>query len=244
MKVRIRKYPTWMGPYKLVEKLCFWANEEKDEYGFPKEPEWVYNLGDKLAHSWLGHPICYLASAWTRFHEKRRVKVQIDRWDTWNMYQTVGHIVLPMLKQLKETKHGSPIVDLEDVPEELRLNGMSRNESMQYDLFADAKYDNLVWNMTHQRWEWVLSEMIFSFESIVGNNEDWEEKYHTGEIDRVCTPVDVHGNEVDEEDAKFFRWDKGPNDTSEFDTEGYKKEAERIANGFRLFGKYYQGLWD
>ena len=28
------------------------------------------------------------------------------------------------------------------------------------------------------------------------------------------------------------------------DWEGYKAYAERIANGFRLFGKYYQNLWD
>lgn len=244
MKVRMRKHPTWLGPYHLVEKLCFWAKEEKDEYGFPKEPQWVYNLGDKLAHSWLGDPISRVASAWNRFHDKRRVKVRIDPWDTWNMYVTLGYIALPMLKKLKETKHGSPYVDLEDVPEYLRVSGTSRNESMQLDLFADKKYDDLVWNMTHRRWDWVLNEMIFAFESIVGDNEDWESKYHTGKMDRVCIPVDVYGNEVSEEEAKFFRWDKGPNDTSEFDAEGYKKEAARIANGFRLFGKYYQGLWD
>ena len=28
------------------------------------------------------------------------------------------------------------------------------------------------------------------------------------------------------------------------DWEGRKKVEERINNGFRLFGKYYQGLWD
>lgn len=244
MKVRIRKHPTWLGPYQVVEKLCFWAKEEKDEFGLPKKPDWVFNLGDKLAHSWLGSLISRVASAWIDFHEKRRVKVQIDSWDTWSMYVALGHIVLPMLKQLKETKHGSPYVDLEDVPKELRMNGTSRNESKQYDLFADEEYDTQVWNMLHKRWEWVLDEMIFAFESIVGNNEDWEDKYHTGKMDRVHTPVDEDGNEVAEEDAKYFRWDKGPNDTSHFDLEGYKKEAGRIANGFRLFGKYYQGLWD
>jgi hypothetical protein len=28
------------------------------------------------------------------------------------------------------------------------------------------------------------------------------------------------------------------------DWDGLKLEQERIQNGFRLFGKYYQGLWD
>lgn len=244
MKVRIRKYPTWLGPYQLVEKLCFWAKEEKNEYGFHDKPQWVFDLGDKVAHSWLGAPISRVASAWTDFHNKRRVKVHIDPWDTWSMHITVGYIVLPMLKKLKETKHGSPHVDLEDVPEHLRVGGSTRNESMQFDLFADDDYDSEVWDMTHKRWEWALDEMIFAFESIVGNNEDWEDKYHTGNFDRVCTPIDKDGNIVDDEDAEYFRWEKGPNDTSHFDAEGYRKEGERIANGFRLFGKYYQGLWD
>ncbi len=36
------------------------------------------------------------------------------------MDYTLSHIVVPMLKQLKETKHGAPFVDDEDVPEELK----------------------------------------------------------------------------------------------------------------------------
>jgi hypothetical protein len=28
------------------------------------------------------------------------------------------------------------------------------------------------------------------------------------------------------------------------DWEGMKAEQARITNGFRLFGKYYEGLWD
>ena len=52
--------------------------------------------------------------------EDQVVEVHIDRWDTWSMDYTLAHIVLPMLRQLKETKHGSPEVDDADVPEELR----------------------------------------------------------------------------------------------------------------------------
>ena len=51
---------------------------------------------------------------------ERKIDVQLDKFDTWNMDDTLAHIILPMLKQLKETKHGSHIVDDEDVPEELR----------------------------------------------------------------------------------------------------------------------------
>ena len=42
---------------------------------------------------------------------ERKIDIQIDRYDTWNMDHTLALIVLPMLKQLKKEKHGSPMVD-------------------------------------------------------------------------------------------------------------------------------------
>ena len=189
--------------------------------------------------------------------DKQEMSIRIDEWDTWNMSETLGAIALPMLKQLKETKHGSPHVDLEDVPEELRLHGHSRNESMQLDLFADEEYDSNCWQVMHDRWDWALNEIIFAFESIVGHNENWADKYFSGETDILYLPLDKDNNPLGpaqklEEDTpadiedKVTTWQviRGPKDTSKFDAEGYRKEGERIANGFRLFGKYYQGLWD
>lgn len=38
----------------------------------------------------------------------RRIDIQIDKYDTWNMYHTLALIIYPMLIQLKETKHGVP----------------------------------------------------------------------------------------------------------------------------------------
>jgi hypothetical protein len=129
---------------------------------------------------------------------KQNMRVVIDRYDTWNMDSTLAHIILPMLLQLRQTKHGSPMVDDEDVPH-LPKKGLSSDENNQYDLFASDEQDELFWDQYHVRWEWVLNEMIFAFRSLVTDN--WDEKYFT-------------------------------------------KEYDRIRNGFRLFGKYYQGLWD
>jgi len=36
----------------------------------------------------------------------------------------------------------------------------------------------------------------------------------------------------------------GPNHTYKCDYEGMKEVQKRISNGYRLFGKYYEGLWD
>ena len=41
--------------------------------------------------------------------------IVIHDYDTWNIDVTLAHIIVPMLKQLKEKKHGAPFVDNEDV---------------------------------------------------------------------------------------------------------------------------------
>ena len=138
------------------------------------------------------------------FLDKReqKVKVRIDHWDTWSMDHTLAYIVLPMLKQLKETKHGAPNVDLEDVPEGLRP---TNTEEWQKLYNEGGETDDKFF----ERWDWVMDEMIHAFEQ--KNKDDWQSYYY-----------------------EYNKWDM----------EGMKAEQERISNGFRLFGKYYENLWD
>ena len=72
----------------------------------------------------------------------------------------------------------------------------------------------------------------------------WQDAFNSGEIDMVFVPIDHAGNEVAKKDAKYFKWVDGPNNTYECDFEGMKVVEDRIQNGFRLFGRYYQNLWD
>jgi hypothetical protein len=93
-------------------------------------------------------------------NKEQKVNVQIDKWDTWSMDATLAHIIVPMLKQLKATKHGAPLVYDEDVPEDLRRPAGYDHESYSTD-------DN--W---FKRWDYVMNEMIFAFESKINNWED------------------------------------------------------------------------
>ena len=140
----------------------------------------------------------------------RKIKVRIDPWDTWSMDSTLAHIVLPMIKQLKESKHGAPVVDDEDVPEELRSTS-APPKKCEYDL--DDFY--------FKRWDWVLDEIIWAFEQTM--RDDWQEDYYKYEDD----PTATFGMKL--------VWE---------DREGRKAHQERMSNGFRLFGKYYESLWD
>ena len=238
MKVRIGKYKDWYGPYQLAETLMFWVPKEKDEYGFPHTADRVHKFGEWLAHGSIEPEVevgeirkwgedrpttwLYKFLSWIHSKKEQKIEVRIDPWDTWSMDHTLAHIVLPMLKQLKETKHGAPYVDLKDVPKELQPKKQTKKQK-----------DNGETDSTHfARWDWVLDEMIFAFESKL--DDSWEEQFETGTSDLQWKKLE-DGN---------YEMVKGPNNTREYDWEGRKAYQERISNGFRLFGKYYESLWD
>jgi hypothetical protein len=148
---------------------------------------------------------------YTDSDEERDVNVVIHKYDTWSMDHTLAVIVEPMLKQLKDTMHGAPYVELEDVPSNL----------------YPTKKDEYGTDNTHfERWDWVLDEMIWAFEQ--KNLDDWEEQYW---IEHPEFDFDS-GSEV-----KTIKEGK-------CDWEGRKAHQDRMSNGFRLFGKYFENLWD
>lgn len=156
----------------------------------------------------------------------RKKEIRIDPWDTWSMDHTLALIIYPMLIQLKETKHGAPFVDDEDVPEELRSTSAPPKET-DYD--TDDNH--------FKRWDYVLDEMIHAFECEV--EEDWERQFHSGKIDIFWEESDLEiGGE------KTYTMKHGPNHTHEFDREAHDIAFERRKNGLRLFAKYYHSLWD
>lgn len=166
---------------------------------------------------------------------ERKIKVRIDPYDTWSMDNTLSHIIVPMLKQLKATKHGSPFVDDEDVPEHLRSSAATP-------LTQEEKDRGHVDDLHEARWDWVLDEMIFAWECI--KDDSWEDQFYTGVHDIIWKPVDKEGNEVSKEEAKLFEMTRGPNDTSHYDAEGHKAFSARITRGTTLFGRYARALWD
>lgn len=241
MKVYINCYKDhWISPYTILDYMFFWTDWSKcsrdksvqaaidDMNGTKKyieHPAWVEKWSDRLL------PIS-VAIQWVWDKIDRKIDyVKIDRWDTWSMDSTLSHIVLPMLKQLQATKHGAPNVDDEDVPDNLKSTSAPPKEN-EYD--TDDNH--------FKRWDYVLDEMIFAFEHKI--DDSWQDKFRSGDIDTVWVPVDNDGNEVPKGEHKFYQMKDGPNHTYKCDYDGMKKVEDRMQNGFRLFGKYYQGLWD
>lgn len=150
--------------------------------------------------------------------KKRKIKVELDEFDTWSADHTLALIIHPVLIQLKETAHGAPNVDNEDVPEHLHRP----DDYPSYD--TDENH--------FKRWEFVIDEMIWAFGEII---KDDDSEFYTGEADFNFIPI---------EGSDCFEMVKGENHTLEVDNDGLKEYHNRILRGTTLFGKYFRSLWD
>lgn len=236
MEVKLGPYKNWFGPYQLAELLCWWAPTTKDEFGIKRKPDWVHRFGEWLAHgscepdlvpgevrpwSRSNKTALYKFLEWVDSKRTRQIKIRIDPWDSWSADHTLALIILPILKQLHNTKHGAPLVDDSDVPDHLKSTN------------APPKTNDWDTDSNHfLRWDWVLQEIIWAFEQKL--DDSWESQFETGTNDLLWKQLpDNMGQLV-----------HGPNHTKEYDWPGRQAHEARMQNGFRLFGRYYQNLWD
>jgi hypothetical protein len=223
MKVKLRKSIDWFGPYQLAEVLCFWVKKENDEYGYPRTADWVHDFGEKLSNTWLSPFLQWVNDTRQKLPWNKDV-VKIDYWDTWSMDHSLATIILPMLKQLKATKHGYGMIDDEDVPKELSSIYALPKEIWEWDGNAEKRYD------------WVLDEMIWAFEQL--NDEEHDAKFWITkpkmDWEHMTEPF------TEGEKTREVKWLV----QGELDSEGLKAHNVRIDRGLTLFGKYFRSLWD
>lgn len=215
MKVVIGPYKSWISPYQIANALCFWVKPVKDEYGMSSKPDWVHDFGTWLSGGNSGESWLLKACQWIESKRSRRIYVKIDKYDTWSMDHTLAYIILPMLKQLKADKHGAPSVDDEDVPAPLRSTAPGARDRCENDWDLDDHH--------FTRWEYVLDEMIWAFEQQQDNAD--ADFYDHGET--------IPGEDIMDSVRRM-----------KVDEPGLKAWHERKNNGYKLFGKYYEALWD
>jgi hypothetical protein len=157
MKVNIGPHKRWIGPYQIAEKILFWKDKGDDK---------VHAFGAWLAEDSRGND-SYLSKLclWIDGKKKRRVKIRIDRYDTWNLDHTLALIIVPCLKQLRESKPGSPFVDDEDVPDNLKAVNAPKLTQDE----IDSGHPDEHW---HLRWQYVMGEMIWAFEQVLDEDRD------------------------------------------------------------------------
>ena len=186
MKVKIGPYKNWVGPYQIVDAIFFWQDRHPDD---KLAERWDYKLSDRMSE-WLADTWVNDLCEWIQSKRGRNIKIRIDPWDTWSMDHTLAMIVVPMLKQLKETKHGSPHTDDEDAPEYLRSTAAPAKEN-EWDI-DDNHF---------KRWDWMMDEMIWAFEQCAMDDSTAQFFTHT-DTDFKDINDRIASIEVDEEGLK------------------------------------------
>lgn len=159
MKVNIGPYRDWIGPYQIADMVFFWVPRNiDDDDRWDSRMRW--DFGNWLAGTWVAK-FC----EWVHSKKHRKIKIELQDYDTWSMDHTLALIILPMLKQLKATKHGSPFVDDKDVPKRIRsTSAPAKKNEWDTDEFH------------HDRWDYVLDEMIWAFNEIIADNDKINDK--------------------------------------------------------------------
>jgi hypothetical protein len=224
MKIYTSKYRDhWISPYTIIEYIFFWTDWSKcgRNKGVIEDKDYVDHPGWVESATTLVKPIS-VAIKWAldKVHP-RIVYVKLDRWDTWSFDHTLAEIILPGLKQLRFTKHGAPWTDDEDVPEYLRsTNALPKENEWDTD------------SLHFMRWDWILDEMIWAFEQKM--DDEAESKF----FDHSAYTTGKVG------DDKWFEDLSNGESKTKYDREGHEVWQARKSNGFRLFGKYFEALWD
>ena len=172
-------FPRDITPWGVSRFLLFWLKEDDER---------IEKLGDFLAFGEGGRSQVFDdKSSFTLYefneildnrnqHETKFYKalqyinskikkidyVKVHSYDTWNGDETLIDIIYPVLMMYKKEMNGSPNVDDDDVPDYLKSNAVS------------FEHDTLV----HQKWEYVVNEMLFAF------NPKNNELYHDYEMDK------------------------------------------------------------
>ena len=242
MKVYQGPYPNnWWTTRNWRESVI--ARRHGKEWGWEVEEEdydWVDRAVKRFADFW--QDVLNLTVNKIIRHKKRKIKVRIDRWDTWGMDTTLAHIILPMLKQLKATKHGSQWVDDEDVPHMVKKKKTKAADVSPRNIRALDMGDEDKASDVHERWDWVLNEMIWAFEQILADDEgrsNYYDPYEPGE-----KPERVSWKDSKTGERHYLLTEEESRKMGKYNLEKAKAYHKRVQNGTILFGKYFRGLWD
>lgn len=202
MKIKIGLYLTWWGPYQifaLFQKIGFsdrttsdWAN---------KSPQWFTDF-----------------CQWIYDKRQRKIKIKIHEYDTWSMDSTLALIIVPMLEQLKASKHGTPMSMFEEE------DGIDEWGNPGEEAHKEAI----------ERWNAVIDHMIWSFKQLTIDDGHKDFRIVEGELDLTDHPEDKG------KDCTPLRWKVEP----ETNWNAYFAYEEKIEEGLELFGKHYRSLWD
>ena len=216
MKIYISNYRYhWISPYTIIEYVFFWTDWSKCGR----------NKGVIADKDYVDHP------KW------------VDRWaDRIQPISTAIRIILdfihPPIKYVKIDRWDTWSMDhtlahiilpmLKQLDKEKHGAPYTNDEDVPEYLrshMAQPKENEWDTDSLHfMRWDWIIAEMIWAFEQQLKDDDESQFFDHT-------------------ESRGIKDWNESMKKLK-VDNEGLEAHQKRKANGFRLFGRYYQNLWD
>lgn len=136
--------------------------------------------------------------------EEFKNDIVIENHDLWSLDITLANIIHPALVEFRKSTESYPYLPPSEIPEE----------------FGDD---------AQSYWQWILEEMIWSFEQISSDGKA-EEQFYSDE-----KPENAEGwTRIEHLNDKGHFW---------CNEKGMAEYHERINRGTNLFGKYYSNLW-
>lgn len=220
MKVKFGPYKNWYGPYQFARLLKYFGVSE----------ETCEKIGDKIPAA----PFLWLE----KFRGERKEEVIIHAYDAWSADHTLAKIIAPLLRRVKEDKHGIPSEFLTKEYNDLVSSKEFWDEKGKGPLHDKA---DVLFKEAEDEWDKVLDHMIWAFKEY--DNEDWDEQYWSGEHGEFqSVPTgETMWNPITKKDEELFEMKLTGNRTC--DWEARQKHWDRMQEGINLFAEHYSSLW-
>jgi hypothetical protein len=208
-------YPNhWLSPYTIIDYVFFWTDWSKCSR----------NNRITTDEEWVDHP------AWV----EKAVKVLNPFCEA---LKKIRQVIQPQIRYVKIDRYDTWSMDhtlahiihpmLKQLQETKHGAPFTDDKDVPKELRStSAKPTKNKWDTDEfhfARWDYILNEMIWAFEQELKDDDEDQFFDHTA--------------------AKGLPFEQALNKIK-VDQKGLKAHQKRKANGFRLFGRYYQNLWD
>lgn len=220
MKVDLGPYKNWFGPYQFVKLLKYVGVSE--------------DTCDKIADKIPAAPFLWLE----KLRGERKEKVVIHNYDAWSADHTLAKIIAPLLRKVKEGKHGVPSEFLTK-----EYNGLVSSKEFWDEKGEGPLHDkaDVLFKEAEDEWDKTLDHMIWAFEEY--NKDSWDDPYWTGEHGEFESvgSGETFWNPITKKDEQVFEMKLTGN--SECDWDARAKHWDRMQEGINLFAKHFSSLW-
>ena len=216
MKVWISNYRDhWISPYTIIENIFFWTDWSKCGRNKGVIEDKDYVDHPKWVDKWADR-IAPISNVIRVVLDYIQPPIKYVKIDRWDTWSMDHTLALIILPMLKQLDITKHGAPFteDDDVPEYLRSYMAQPKEHEWD--TDSLH--------FMRWDWILAEMIWAFEQELKDDDEHQFFDHSASEGIKDFNERISKLKVDEK--------------------GLKAHQERKKNGFRLFGKYYQNLWD